>query len=191
MNGFVQGCAEFWHRFSGQIRHGSIHFPKLNLSDLSTTKGTVDEFLLREKRLDVIWHNAGVMLPDNPGQATVQGYHQQLGINVVAPFLIQHYLTPLMLTTAKSAEPYSVQVIFVSSSGHRVAPMPDGVSWNDMDLLKSDKVGLRNEMCQYGQSKAMNVMQAYEFAYRYATFEWFFGPVLWELQKLNRLQRLK
>jgi NAD(P)-dependent dehydrogenase (short-subunit alcohol dehydrogenase family) len=148
---------------------GSLHFLKLNLSDLSAIKATASEFLAKEKRLDVIFHNAGVMLPDDPDAATVQGYHQQLGINALAPFLLQHFLTPLMLSTAAfpATKANSVRIIFVSSSGHRAAPRPDGVCWDDINLLKSEKTGLKREVERYGQSKAMNVMHAHEFARRY------------------------
>jgi NAD(P)-dependent dehydrogenase (short-subunit alcohol dehydrogenase family) len=96
----------------------------------------------------VIFHNAGVMLPDEPDQTTVQGYHQQLGINALAPFLLQHFLTPLMLSTAAlpARKPNSVRIIFVSSSGHRATPIPGGVNWDDLNLQKSNKTGLRREV---------------------------------------------
>jgi len=35
----------------------------VDLADLGTVKGAVDEFLGRESRLDVLVHNAGVMQP--------------------------------------------------------------------------------------------------------------------------------
>lgn len=35
----------------------------VDLADLGTVKGAVDEFLGREDRLDVLVHNAGVMTP--------------------------------------------------------------------------------------------------------------------------------
>jgi len=148
---------------------GSIQYLLLNLSDLSTVKATAEQFLSKEKRLDIIWHNAGTMVPSDPNETTAQGYHQQIGINVLAPFLLQHFLTPLVLNTA--ALPFtpknSVRVIFVSSSAHRASPPPDGVAWDDINLDKTEKVGSRKEIERYGQSKAMNVMQAHEFARRY------------------------
>ncbi|CZR66671.1 related to light induced alcohol dehydrogenase Bli-4 [Phialocephala subalpina] len=148
---------------------GTISYVQLNLSDLSTIKGSAEEFLRREKRLDVIIHNAGVMLPADPEEKTEQGYHLQLGINVLAPFLLQHFLTPLLLSTASlpDTRSFSTRVIWVSSSGHRASPVPDGVSWDDLDLLQASKTGLKKEVERYGQSKAMGVMLAYEFARRY------------------------
>jgi len=39
---------------------GRLVYLHLDLSDLSTIKGSADEFLAAESRLDVLWLNAGV-----------------------------------------------------------------------------------------------------------------------------------
>jgi NAD(P)-dependent dehydrogenase (short-subunit alcohol dehydrogenase family) len=112
---------------------GEVIFLRLDLGDLTTIKASAMEFLSKESRLDVIWHNAGIMVPsdDTP---TKQGYHVQLGINALGPFLFQHYLTPLCLKTASlpSNPKSATRIIFVSSSGHRTSPTPDGVQWDDI-----------------------------------------------------------
>ncbi|EHK21741.1 uncharacterized protein TRIVIDRAFT_53037 [Trichoderma virens Gv29-8] len=144
---------------------GELFFLKLDLNDLSSIKDSAKEFLSRESRLDVIWHNAGVGgVPQ--GCVTKQGYETHFGVNALAPFLFQHFLNPICLQTASRSDvrPYATRVIWVSSSGHRGSPKPDGVNWDDMNMHSAS--GLRAIM-KYGQSKAMNVMCAYEFARRY------------------------
>jgi retinol dehydrogenase-12 len=145
---------------------GEICFLKFDLSDLSTIKGSVSQFLEKESRLDVVWHNAGVMVPATD-ELSKQGYHMQLAVNGLGAFLLQHYLTPILLATAAlpKTPARSVRSIFVSSSGHRASPAPDGVNWDDINLKEA--VGLKGDVAKYGQSKAMNVMHAHELARRH------------------------
>jgi len=87
----------------------------LDLNDLSTIKGSAQAFLTEENRLDVVWHNAGVMMPPS-GSKSKQGYELQLGTNVIAPWLFQSFLTPLMQRTAALPDTPkdSVRVIWVN-----------------------------------------------------------------------------
>jgi retinol dehydrogenase-12 len=103
---------------------GELIFLRLDLADLTTIKISAMEFLAKETRLDSIWHNAGVMIPSDDTPPT-QGYHVQLGINALGPFLFQHYLTSLCLKTASlpSVPKPATRIIFVSSSVHRASPM--------------------------------------------------------------------
>lgn len=42
---------------------GTLKFLQIDLSDLATVKPAAEEFMRQESRLDVLWHNAGIMLP--------------------------------------------------------------------------------------------------------------------------------
>jgi NAD(P)-dependent dehydrogenase (short-subunit alcohol dehydrogenase family) len=144
---------------------GELFFLKLDLNDLDSIKSSAEQFLSLESRLDVIWHNAGLGgVPQ--GSVTVQGFESHLGVNALGPFLFQHYLTPICIKTASRTDiqQNSTRVIWVTSSGHRGAPKPDGINWDDMNMHSEG--GLK-AMWKYGQSKAMNVMFAHEFARRY------------------------
>ncbi len=147
---------------------GELFFLHLDLADLSTIKASAEEFLRKEDRLDAIWHNAGVMVPPI-GSVTKQGHDLQFGTNVLGPFLFQHFLTPLCLKTARlpGIQKNATRVIFVSSSGHHLSPKPDGVNWDDLNM--SSKTSTGANWTKYGQSKAMNVMQAHELARRYSS----------------------
>jgi retinol dehydrogenase-12 len=47
----------------GRNSAGKLESMVVDLADLGTVRGAVDEFLRRETRLDVLVHNAGVMTP--------------------------------------------------------------------------------------------------------------------------------
>ncbi|KAF2457557.1 hypothetical protein BDY21DRAFT_363828 [Lineolata rhizophorae] len=146
---------------------GELFFLQLDLGDLATIKTSAEEFRAKESRLDVVWHNAGVMIPPD-NSYTTQGYELQYGTNALGPFVFQHFLTPLVVKTAALAgvKPNATRIIWVSAAAHRGAPKPDGVNWDDVNMKSNS--GIRARWTKYAQSKAMNVMQAHEFARRYA-----------------------
>jgi NAD(P)-dependent dehydrogenase (short-subunit alcohol dehydrogenase family) len=139
---------------SGELMH--LH---LDLDDLTTIKKSADEFLAKETRLDVLWNNAGVMVPPQ-GSKTAQGYELQLGTNNLAPFLFTHHLLPLLKETAKKAPKNSVRVVWVSSSAATFAPTPP-IDFSNMDYKKEE-----GPWTKYGRSKAGNVLHAVELARR-------------------------
>ncbi|KAH7333416.1 short-chain dehydrogenase [Rhexocercosporidium sp. MPI-PUGE-AT-0058] len=138
---------------------GQLIFLHLDLNDLSTIRKSADEFLVRENRLDVLFNNAGVMVPPQ-GSKTVQGYELQLGTNNLAPFLFTSLLTPLLASTAKTARKDSVRVVWVSSSAVITAPKP-AVDFDNMDYHREEGLWTK-----YSRSKAGLVIYAAEMARR-------------------------
>lgn len=69
----------------GPDSKGQLIYLHLDLDDLVTIKSTAETFLAENDRLDVLWNNAGVMVPPQ-GSKTKQGYEKQLGTNNVASF---------------------------------------------------------------------------------------------------------
>ncbi|KAF5673900.1 short-chain dehydrogenase reductase [Fusarium heterosporum] len=140
---------------------GSIKFMKLDLADLTTIGDSAKEFLAAEKKLDLLFNNAGVMTPPE-GSKTVQGYELQLGVNCLGHFLFTKHLTPLLQSTAKSASRDSVRVIWVSSSAADVLSPKDGFERDNLDYHEP-----RSLIFKYGTSKAGNYYHNTEFARKY------------------------
>lgn len=140
---------------------GELVFLHIDLGDLTTIKPAAQEFLSKEKRLDVLWNNAGVMVPPH-GSKTTQGYELQLGTNNIAPFLFTHHLRGILLETAKTSPKNSVRVVWVSSGAIAAAPKP-AVDFSNMDYHKPEGLWTK-----YGRSKAGNVLHSAEFARRTA-----------------------
>ncbi|KAM0469103.1 hypothetical protein ACHAP7_010215 [Fusarium lateritium] len=140
---------------------GSINFMKLDLADLTTIGDSAKEFLAAEKKLDLLFNNAGVMTPPE-GSKTVQGYELQLGVNCLGHFLFTKHLTPLLQSTARTALKDSVRVIWVSSSAADVLSPHGGFERDNLDYHEP-----RNLIHKYGTSKAGNYYHNTEFARRY------------------------
>ncbi|KPM34467.1 hypothetical protein AK830_g12103 [Neonectria ditissima] len=157
-----KGCAAI---DSIQLQHpeskGALKFLKLDLADLTTISSSAEEFLAAEKRLDILFNNAGVMTPPE-GSKTAQGYELQLGTNCVGPFLFTKLLSPLLQSTAKSAPKDAVRVVWVSSSAADSFSPTQGYEPDNLDYQKP-----RNIYFKYGVSKAGNYYHATEFARRY------------------------
>lgn len=139
---------------------GQLFFLKLELDDLSTIKASAQQFLSQEPRLDVIWNNAGVMIPPQ-GSKTVQGYELQQGTNALGHFLFVRFLTPLLIETARSAPRNSVRIVWVSSMSADFAPHP-AIDFSNMDYHVDE-----DAMTKYHRSKAGNLLHAVEFSRRY------------------------
>lgn len=139
---------------------GQLFFLKLELDDLSTIKASAQQFLSQESRLDVLWNNAGVMVPPQ-GSKTAQGYELQLGTNTLGHFLFVRFLTPLLLETAKSTPRDSVRIVWVSSQAADFAPVP-AIDFSNMDYHIDE-----DAMTKYQRSKVGNLLHAAEFSRLY------------------------
>jgi NAD(P)-dependent dehydrogenase (short-subunit alcohol dehydrogenase family) len=135
---------------------GTLKFLKLVLDDLTTIKASAQSFLAQESRLDVIWNNAGVMLPP-AGSKTKQGYELQMGTNVLGHWLFVHHLTPILKETAKTAPKNSVRIIWVSSMSADFAKVPI-IDFTNMDYKRDE-----DQAEKYNKSKAGNALHALEF----------------------------
>jgi len=151
--------------------NGHAEFLNIDLSDLTRVKPAVEELEKRTQRLDVVWHNAGVMMPPF-GSKTKQGYEIQLGTNILAPWLLQHFLTPLQARTAALSDTpkASVRSVWTGSFGIHLSPPNGGIKWDDMNFQNcpNTSMGKMNAVADaYAQSKAANLYLSKEAAKRW------------------------
>ncbi|KAL7626539.1 short-chain alcohol dehydrogenase [Parahypoxylon ruwenzoriense] len=141
---------------------GKLEFLHLDLSDLTTIRGSAEAFLAREKQLHVLFNNAGVMFPPH-GSKSAQGYELQLGTNDLGHFLFTKFLTPTLVGTAKLSPKGSIRVVWVSSSAAEfLTPVKGGIDIDNLDYKKDTFYAFK-----YGVSKAGNYYHATEYARRY------------------------
>lgn len=149
-----------WIKSSHPDSTGSLHFLKLDLNDLEGIKPAVDEFLGKEKRLDVLFNNAGVMIPPK-GSKSKQGYDMSLGTNCIAPFLFTKLLTPLLIETARTSPAGDVRVVWVSSFAAEL------VAKGGVDVSALERSVEIDPGTMYGITKGGNVLHAQEYRRRY------------------------
>lgn len=115
------------------------------------------EFVGKEKRLDILLLNAGIMA--TPPGLTEQGYEIQFGTNHVGHALLTKLLMPTLSATAELPGS-DVRVVAVSSAGHVMAPRTKGI---DFSQLKTDMTSSFT-LVRYGQSKLANILFIKELA---------------------------
>ncbi|KAI8956285.1 hypothetical protein F4801DRAFT_10445 [Xylaria longipes] len=149
----------------------AIQFIRIDLSDLLSVKEAAQSFLRRETRLDVIWHNAAIMLAPE-GSKSKQGHELTFATNVLGPFLLQHFLTPILVQTAThpDASRGSVRSCWASSGDSVAPPGEDGILWDDWALEGPDYSGFNGRTRRYMQSKAANAILATQMALRHPEF---------------------
>ncbi|KAF2757409.1 NAD(P)-binding protein [Pseudovirgaria hyperparasitica] len=139
----------------------------LDLADLKTIRPAVEDFLSKETQLDVLVHNAGVMMPP-VGSKTAGGHDLEMGTNVLGPFLLTRLLEPILKQTASlknklDSEKRPVRVVWVVSVLDSGTPK-GGVEFDE--VTKAPKT-FKKPMENYMSSKAGGSFLAVEFARRW------------------------
>ncbi|KAI1451220.1 NAD(P)-binding protein [Annulohypoxylon moriforme] len=138
---------------------GDLTYIHLDLADLETIKPAVDKFLEKEQKLDILFNNAGVAWPEK-GAKTKQGYELQVGVNCVGSFALTKLLTPVLVSTAKTSQPDSVRVVWVSSSASQAG--------NPKDFFEKIHHPEKGSVFDsYAASKLGNFLHSTEFAGRH------------------------
>lgn len=140
---------------------GKLEYVYLELADLQTIKSSVEDFLSRTDRLDVLVNNAGVMVPP-AGSCTKQGHELQMGVNCLGPFLLTQLLLPILGKCAASSPANSVRIIWTGSVATELGRLFELFSDEGKPAMVID-----DQAQNYVSSKIGNVFLAAETARRY------------------------
>jgi NAD(P)-dependent dehydrogenase (short-subunit alcohol dehydrogenase family) len=128
----------------------------LDLSSLDSVAAFADRMLDRDRPIDLLINNAGVMMPPDR-HTTADGFELQFGTNHLGHFA----LTGRLLALLRRAR--APRVVTVSSSAARVGRI-------NIDDLQSER--RYRQITAYGQSKLANLMFALELDRRSASNGW-------------------
>lgn len=101
---------------------GAVLFLEMDVSDMASIGRAAEEFSRRQKHLDVLVNNAGILL-DDEGDAlatTPEIFEQTLRTNTLGPWLVAQAFVPLL---KKSRAP---RIVNVSSSSGQLEDGADG-----------------------------------------------------------------
>ena len=141
---------------------GKLIFLHLDLSDLNKVKTAAQSFISQEKKLHVLFNNAGLMATE-PLAKTAQGHEMALGVNCIGTFLFTKILTPVLEATAKTESANVVRVVWLSSFGLELFAAKDvGISLDNLDYHVPKPSTER-----YGISKCGSWALGVEFARRH------------------------
>ncbi|KAF9817523.1 hypothetical protein IEO21_03374 [Rhodonia placenta] len=133
---------------------------ELDLSSLSSVKRAAEEFMSKEKKLHILFNNAGVMWSPRE-MLTAEGYDMQFGTNVLGHFYLTALLMPALLAGRDSSPDGYVRVITTSSS----AAYRYTLNWDSFKAgAARRKMSPRTLYCQ---SKFADVVFARQLAKRY------------------------
>jgi NAD(P)-dependent dehydrogenase (short-subunit alcohol dehydrogenase family) len=131
-------------RIRREVAGADVGFLPLDLSDLASVRRAA-ELASRERRLDVLLNNAGVMIP--PLARTAQGFELQFGVNHLGGFALTALLLP------KLAETPGSRVVITASLAHQRGDL----RWDDLNAEKS-----YSRIPRYAASKLANMLHLFE-----------------------------
>lgn len=114
----------------------------MDMADLGSVRRAAEEFIAREKSLDVLLNNAGVV--NTSRKETVDGFEETLAVNHFAPFLLTGLLLPVLQKTP------GARIVNVASDAHAFVK---GMGFEDMHARKNYKT-----FREYGRSKLANIL---------------------------------
>ncbi|KAG2095902.1 NAD(P)-binding protein [Suillus discolor] len=138
--------------------NGDIIWLELDLKDPRNAKKAAEEFMKQEKRLDVLIHNAAVLVESYA--MTPDGVQEIVMVNVISHIVLTRTLQPLLDQTA--AEPNSdVRIVVLASEAHRF--VSGETRFRNLDDINNElKSSLSPSFARYCMSKFMNMLYASE-----------------------------
>jgi retinol dehydrogenase-12 len=133
------------------VPEAKVRWCLLDLSSRESIETMAGEFLEQESRLDVLIHNAGLILTER--SSTEEGIEMTFMVNHLGPFLLQRRLEPLLRKSAPA------RVIVLASTAHVRAVR--GLNFDDLQFERRYAGGK-----VYGASKLANILFTRELAKR-------------------------
>ncbi|KAJ9114980.1 hypothetical protein QFC22_005308 [Naganishia vaughanmartiniae] len=115
-------------------------FIHCDLSSIQSPVKAANELKAQEPKLDILFCNAGVMVPPT-GSKTDDGYDLQWQTNVMGHWILTTNLLPILLKVSEDSNGVNkARVVHTSSSGHRFAPGKT-IDWESLKVKDDGSIG--------------------------------------------------
>jgi len=142
-------------KLKGMNLPGTVEYLPLDLASLEAIKSFADNYLSKEKTLDMLFNNAGVMNP-TLGAETKDGYELHVGTNSLGHHYLTKLLLPALQASAQATPDRLPRVCFTSSLVHRQTSSK-GFDPADYTGLKDLPFYMPSATRAYGTSKVRTV----------------------------------
>lgn len=172
-----------------QRLQGDLVPKQLDLTDFQSVSNLAADILRTESRLDVLIHNAGLVLPKR--KVNDQGVEYTLAVVYLGPFLLTQLLGPLIESGP------TTRIVNVASDLHR----REALDWDDLQSAKKynfiraysraelAKVLWTRELAKRFQPEVATVNSLHPGGIRTNLFRHFRGPMRWLLWLSDLLKR--
>ncbi|KAK0464215.1 uncharacterized protein EV420DRAFT_1515391 [Desarmillaria tabescens] len=136
-------------------------FLPLNLASLKSIRVAAEQFLSKEKELNILFNNAGVMEP-SIDELTEEGYDLTVGVNVIGHFYFTKLLLPALLAVSQNTSGTETRIVNAASFASEVNDKLNYDTFKDGPIRR--RLGV---VSMYYQSKFANLLYSTEFSRRY------------------------
>ncbi|WFD29799.1 hypothetical protein MSPP1_000812 [Malassezia sp. CBS 17886] len=145
---------------------GKVEFMRLDLGSFYSIENFVREFTAKQTHLDLLFNNAGLFVPNQNYETTVQGYEIHFGVNALGPYYLTELLIPLLAASHKQNPARPARVCFTSSVMHRYAAR-NGFDPSDPSGEHIHRFGVPRAVQAYCNSKMCSILTANKFDRKY------------------------
>jgi len=167
-----RGCKVIFSSHSDQVAHdaldalrkelpnATIQWKQVDFADLHDTLRMVQEIQSELDELHLVINNAGIGV-ERKG-LTKDGIDKHFQINVLASYLVNKTLLPLLQQTAAKCPPGTVRIVNMASSLHQAAPGDE--DFTDLEEFTTDDARVMDGTRLYSRTKLAIILYSKKLA---------------------------
>ncbi|KAF0317354.1 hypothetical protein GQ607_015401 [Colletotrichum asianum] len=143
---------------SPEIEPQNLQWVKIDLTDMRSITAAVDWLQTRERKVDILIHNAAAATWST--EPVGAGWEPHMAVNFIGPFALTNRLLPLLQNAAAEKEA-DVRIVTLTSTAQVAMLLPSGFKFTfKASIRPTASYAFGFDMIRYAVSKATNLMFA-------------------------------